>query len=129
MRDTKRETFSHSKCSRCGASNPSEFVLNNTEREREIRKFISYFNSRIPKNNRTKHSNLNTNTCLRYGSEVQWIANCPKSKKIEKRVHWNTEKTKTCAYKSTKIDKALEKITEKMSHKKYTRLWHVCIPK
>ena len=32
--------------------------------------------------------------------------------KSEKRVHWNTEKSKTCASKWTKIDKASNKSKE-----------------
>ena len=73
------------------------------------KKFSSTFNLRIPKNKRTESNNWNTNKYFRYGAEDQWIAYCSKPVNIEQRYHWNTDKLKTCTYKSTKLDNVLDK--------------------
>ena len=52
-------------------------------------------------------------TCFICGSEDHFIANFPKPETLETKVHWNMEDTKTHEYISTKIDKTLEKSTDK----------------
>ena len=50
-------------------------------------------------------------SCFRCGSEDHFITNFPKPDTSDNKVHWNTEKPKTCTYRSTKIDKTSENST------------------
>ena len=55
--------------------------------------------------------------------EDNFIANFPKLDTSDKKVHCNMENPKICAYRSTKIDKTLEKITyESESQKIYASM-------
>ena len=48
------------------------------------------------------------------------------SLQLDKKVHWNTEKPKTRAYRSTKIDKMLENSTyQSKSQKIYASMAHI----
>ena len=54
------------------------------------------------------------------------MENFPKPDTSDNKVHWNMEKPKTHAYRSTKIDKTLENSTDKSeSHKIYTSIAHM----
>ena len=48
-----------------------------------------------------------------HASDVYWriilSQNCPKLDTLDKKAHWNTENTKTCLYRSTKIIKTFGK--------------------
>ena len=86
------------------------------------------FYPRNPNNKHNEHNGWKPNTCFRCRSEDHFIANFLKPDTSNKKVHWNTEKPKACAYRSKKIDNTPEKITEESSHRRYTRLLHICIP-
>ena len=61
--------------------------------------------------------------CFRCGPEDHCIAIFPKPDTSDKKVHWNTENSKTCAYILTKIDKNLERSTyESDSKNMYTSM-------
>ena len=47
-----------------------------------------------------------------------FIANCQKPNTLEKKVHWNTEKRKTRAYRLTKIDMTSDNITDQSDSQK-----------
>ena len=49
---------------------------------------------------------------FRCGLEDHWIADCPKPENSRERGLWNTDMAKTFFYKSTKIDKSLDKNAE-----------------
>ena len=73
------------------------------------KKFSSYFNSCDTKDKLTLPNNKNTITRFRCGSEDHWIIDCQKPENLQNRVHWNMENPKSCAFKSTKVDKASDK--------------------
>ena len=41
--------------------------------------------------------------CFRCGLEDHFIGKFPKLDTSDKKVHWNTEKNKTCAYRSKQV--------------------------
>ena len=53
---------------------------------------------------------------------------CSETGKFRKESSLEQGKDETCAYKLTKIDKTSEKVQNETSHRKYMRLWHVCLP-
>ena len=64
--------------------------------------------------------------CFRCRSEDHFITNCLKLNFLDKKVHWNTKKLKTCAYRSTRVDKTSENSTnERKSQKIYTSMAHM----
>ena len=61
--------------------------------------------------------------CFRCASDYHFIKKIPKPDTLDNKVHWNTKKPKTCAYRSTKIDKTSENSTYKgKSHKIHTSI-------
>ena len=77
-------------------------------------------------NKRTEHTISKQNTCFRCESEDHFIANFSKTDTPEKKVHWNTENSKTCAYISTKIDKTPDNSKHQNdSHKIYASMTHM----
>ena len=84
--------------------------------------FSLSFNSRNNKGNKRK--NRNPNTWFRYGSKDQYIANILKLENSEKKVVWNSDNPKACAYKLTEVDKHRKRVQKKKSLIKYPRLWH-----
>ena len=81
-----------------------------------------------PRNSNNMHNECNgwkQSMCFICVSEDHFIAIFPKTIDLDKNVHWNTEKPKTCSYRSRKIDKTLEKVQMKASRRRYTCLWHV----
>ena len=50
--------------------------------------------------------------CVRCGSENHFITNFPEPDTLNRKIHRNMEKPKTHAYRSTKIDKIMEKSTD-----------------
>ena len=112
--------LSHSRCSNYTVSHPTLKCFKQQIKVKYNKKFSSYFNSRNPKNKCNERNNQKPNVCFRCVSEDHWVADCPKPKKSKKRVQWNTENTKTCVYKLTKIEKSLYSIKERNElHKMY----------
>ena len=62
-------------------------------------------NSRNSNNKYTKHNGHIPNTYFRCGLEDNFITNCQKPETSDKKVHWNTEKSKTHAYRYMEMDK------------------------
>ena len=62
---------------------------------------------------------------FRCGLEDHSIGKSPKPDTLDNKIHWNMEKTKTCAYRSNKIEKTSENSTgERESQKIYTSMAH-----
>ena len=116
VRNTERTNFSQSRCSHCGGSHPTEKLFRKQRKDTGNDK--SPFNSYNYNNNLTKLKIWKTNKCFRYGSENHFIANFPKPETSKKKVHWNMKNTKTCAYRSEKIDKTLDNSIDKSEWKK-----------
>ena len=51
-----------------------------------------------------ERNNRKQNTCFRFRLEDHYIEDFPKLENSEKKVCWNTDKPKTSAYKSEKVD-------------------------
>ena len=65
------------------------------------------FNTRNYNNKRNERNGRKPNMCFICGSEDHFIANGPKPYTSHKKLHWNTDKPKTCVCISAKIDKTL----------------------
>ena len=66
--------------------------------------------------------------CFRFGLEDHFIELFPKTGTLENKVHWNTEKPKTCAYRSMKIDKKSENSTDERNPQRiYVSMAHTSI--
>ena len=61
-------------------------------------------NSRNSNNKHNERNGRKPNTCFSCGLEDHLFANIPKPETLDKKVHWNKENPKTCAYISEKID-------------------------
>ena len=65
-----------------------------------------------------EHNSQKPNMCFRCGLEDHFIANFSKPGISNKKVHWNKEKHKTCAYILKKKIKRWKKVQMKASHRK-----------
>ena len=99
--------FDQSRRNHCGGPHPTEKFFKQHIKEKGYNQ--PPFNQSNNKHNECNGSK--TNTQFRCGSENHFIANFPKPDTLDKKVHWNKENTKTCAYRSKKIDKTLENST------------------
>ena len=121
VKNNEGEFFSQSRWSHCGCSHPTEKFFKQQKKEKGYKK--PPFNPHNSNNNRNECNGRKPNTCFRCGSEDYFIKIFPKPDTSDNKVHWNTEKLKTCAYRLTKIDKTSENITdESESQKIYTSM-------
>ena len=111
-----RENFSRSRRSYCGGSHPTETFFYKQRKEKIYNK--PPFNPRNSNNKRNEFNGRKPNTCFRCVSQDHFIANIPKPDTSDKKVHWNMENPKTCAYRLKKIQKMLEISTDKSESQK-----------
>ena len=91
-RNNEREKFSQSRCSNCGGSHPTDKCFKPQQNLNIYEK--PPYNPRNSNIKRNKHNGQKLNTCVRYGSEDNFTANCPKLDTSDKKIHWNMEKPK-----------------------------------
>ena len=106
VRNTEGKHFAQSRCSQSGGSRRTKGFF-----KQQINLKKSTLNSRNSKNKYTKHNGQKLNTYFRCGSEDHFIANFQKPDTSDNKVHWNTEKSKICTYRSKKLDKMSENST------------------
>ena len=95
-----RDKISQSQCSHCGGLHPTDKLFKQHREGKGYKKLpLNPCNSN---NKRNECNRQKPNTCFRGGSEDPFIANFPKPDTSDKKVHWNTEISITCAYRSMK---------------------------
>ena len=126
VRNNEIANFAQLRCSNCGVSYPTETLFKKKRKDKVHKK--SPFNPSNSNNKCNERNGRKPNTCFICGLEDHFIENCPKSYTPDKKVHWNTEKPKSLAYRLTKIDKTSENSKyESESQKIYASMAHICI--
>ena len=116
MWEIQRDIFFQSRCIHCGGSQPTRKFFKKQRKDKSHKKSPS--NPRNYNIKSTEHNGRKPNTCFRCRSEDHFITNVPKLETPDKKVYWNTEKPKTCAYRSTKINKKSENSTDQSNSQK-----------
>ena len=106
VRNNEGANFFQSRCIHCRGSHPTEKCFKQQRKDKGHNK--PPFNSCKYNNKRTRHNSRKPNMCLRCGSEYHFIANFLKLDTLDRKIQWNTEKPKKCAYSLTKIYKMSE---------------------